>query len=73
VNLVRHVTVVGFGMGSNLFDKYVVDGAVNGVANGARGSSTLVRRLQSGLVQNYALVMGAGLVILATVYLVFKP
>jgi len=73
VNLVRHVTVIGFGQGSSLFDKYVVDGAVNGLANGARGGSTIVRRLQSGLVQNYALVMGGGIVLMAAVYLFLKP
>ena len=73
VNLVRHITVIGLGHGSSLFDKYVVDGAVNGVANGARGGSTIVRRLQSGLVQNYALVMGGGIVLMAAVYLFLKP
>ncbi|MGK2858491.1 MAG: NADH-quinone oxidoreductase subunit L [Thermoanaerobaculia bacterium] len=72
VNGVRHVTVWVFGHGSNLVDKYVVDGAVNGVAYGAKGGSTLLRRLQTGVVQNYALVMGAGLVLLAAVYLAFE-
>jgi len=73
VNLVRHVTVIVFGFGSNLFDKYVIDGAVNGVGYGARGSSGLLRRMQSGLVQNYALIMGGGIVLLAAMYLVMKP
>ncbi|MBI2214288.1 MAG: NADH-quinone oxidoreductase subunit L [Acidobacteria bacterium] len=72
VNGVRHVTVLIFGHGSNLVDKYVVDGAVNGVASGAKGSSTLLRRMQTGVVQNYALVMGAGVVLLAVVYLAFE-
>ena len=73
VNLVRHVTVIVLGFGSNLFDKYVIDGAVNGVAYTARGSSGLLRRMQSGLVQNYALIMGGGIVLLAAMYLVMKP
>ena len=30
-------------------------------------------RLQSGFVQNYALVMGGGIVLLAAVYLFLKP
>ncbi len=72
VNGVRHVTVWVFGHGSNLVDKYVVDGAVNGVAYGAKSGSTLLRKLQTGVVQNYALVMGAGLVLLAAVYLAFE-
>ncbi|MFA6957437.1 MAG: NADH-quinone oxidoreductase subunit L [Thermoanaerobaculia bacterium] len=72
VNGVRHVTVIVFGHGSNLFDKYVVDGAVNGVGYSAKGGSTLLRKLQTGVVQNYALVMGAGVVLLAVVYLAFE-
>jgi NADH-quinone oxidoreductase subunit L len=73
VNLTRHVTVIGLGHGSSLFDRYVVDGAVNGVAAGARGGSLLFRRVQSGLVQNYAMIMGAGIVLIAVVYLFTKP
>jgi NADH-quinone oxidoreductase subunit L len=73
VNGVRHVTVVALGHGSNLFDKYVVDGAVNGVGAGAKGSSMMFRRVQSGLVQNYALIMGGGIVLIALVYLFMKP
>ncbi|HEX9162228.1 MAG TPA: NADH-quinone oxidoreductase subunit L [Thermoanaerobaculia bacterium] len=73
VNGVRNVTLFLFGYGSNLFDKYVVDGAVNGIAYTAKGGSTMLRRAQSGLVQNYALVMGGGIVLLAIVYLFLKP
>jgi NADH-quinone oxidoreductase subunit L len=73
VNGVRNVTVVLFGHGSNLVDRFVVDGAVNGVALTARASSTLLRRIQSGFVQNYALIMGSGIVLLAVVYLVARP
>jgi NADH-quinone oxidoreductase subunit L len=73
VNLVRHITVFPLGHGSNLFDKYIVDGAVNGVAQTARGGSRLFRRMQSGFVQNYALVMGAGIVLITVVYLFTKP
>jgi len=73
VNGVRHVTVILLGHGSSLFDKYVVDGAVNGVGYSARGGSRLFRKLQSGFVQNYALVMGGGIVLIAAVYLFTKP
>lgn len=73
VNGVRNLTVVVFGYGSNLFDKYIVDGAVNGVADTARGGSTMFRRMQSGFVQNYAAIMGAGIVLMAVVYLFLKP
>ena len=73
VNLTRHVTVFLLGHGSSLFDRYVVDGAVNGVASTARGGSALFRRMQSGLVQNYALIMGGGIVLMTVVYLFLKP
>ncbi len=73
VNGVRHVTVFLFGHGSSIFDKYVVDGAVNGVGAAAKGGSMLFRRVQSGLVQNYALIMGGGIVLIALVYLFMKP
>jgi len=73
VNLVRHLTVILGGEGSNLFDKYVVDGAVNGVAWTAGRGSAALRKAQSGLVQNYALVMASGIVLLAVVYLFLKP
>jgi NADH-quinone oxidoreductase subunit L len=73
VNMVRHITVFPLGHGSNLLDKYVVDGLVNGVANTARGGSRFFRRMQSGFVQNYALVMGAGIVLITVVYLFTKP
>ena len=72
VNLTRHLTVLFAGEGSNLFDKYVVDGAVNGVGALARGGSTFVRKMQSGLVQNYALIMGGGIVLITVVYLFTK-
>jgi NADH-quinone oxidoreductase subunit L len=57
---------------SNLFDKNVVDGAVNGVADGFEKGWRLARRAQTGHVQNYALVMGAGLFCLVAVYLIFR-
>jgi len=72
VNGVRHLTVFVFGHGSNLIDQFVVDGAVNGLAAGAGRGSRALRKLQSGLVQNYALVMGGGIVLMAAVFLFLK-
>jgi NADH-quinone oxidoreductase subunit L len=73
VNGVRHATVFAFGHGSNIFDRYIVDGAVNGVGWGAKSGSMMFRKAQSGLVQNYALIMGGGIVLIALVYLFMKP
>ena len=73
VNLTRHITVFGGGHGMSLFDRYIVDGAVNGAAWTVGRGSMALRRAQSGFVQNYALIMGGGLVLLAVVYLFLKP
>ncbi|PSQ87122.1 MAG: NADH-quinone oxidoreductase subunit L [Bacteroidetes bacterium QS_3_64_15] len=42
------------------FDDTVVDGAVNGVADAATNASGLLRRTQTGIVQNYALALALG-------------
>ena len=54
---------------SHMIDKYLVDAVVNGLARGAGRGSFLLRRLQTGLVQNYALLMVFGLVAFLTLYL----
>jgi NADH-quinone oxidoreductase subunit L len=54
---------------SGLFDKSVVDGAVNAVGWSAQESSYWFRRLQTGLVQNYALLMLFGVFLFVGVYL----
>jgi len=54
---------------SHMIDKYVVDGLVNLVALTAGAGSYALRRFQTGLVQNYALMMIAGLFVLLTLYL----
>jgi len=45
------------------FDGKIVDGIVNGVASSAQVSSGLLRRLQTGIVQNYALALVVGVVL----------
>ena len=57
---------------SDLFDRHFVDGAVNGVADTFQSGWRLVRRAQTGRVQNYALVMGAGVLCIVAVYLIFR-
>jgi NADH-quinone oxidoreductase subunit L len=54
---------------SHMFDKYVVDGVVNLLGWSAGEGSYAFRRVQTGLVQNYALMMLAGVFVLLTVYL----
>jgi NADH-quinone oxidoreductase subunit L len=45
---------------SGAIDRWIVDGAVNGVASIVRSTGSQARRLQSGVVQNYVLVVFVG-------------
>jgi len=54
---------------SGMIDRYVVDGLVNLVGWSAGESSYGLRRVQTGLIQNYALLMLIGVFALLTVYL----
>jgi NADH-quinone oxidoreductase subunit L len=54
---------------SHMFDKVFVDGLVNGVGWSAGEGSVLVRRTQTGLVQNYALLIVLGVCAFLTIYL----
>jgi NADH:ubiquinone oxidoreductase subunit 5 (subunit L)/multisubunit Na+/H+ antiporter MnhA subunit len=57
---------------SHMLDKHAVDGLVNlGVWSTAQGSFG-IRRVQTGLVQNYALLMVAGVFVFLTVYLLAR-
>jgi NADH-quinone oxidoreductase subunit L len=57
---------------SHMADKYVVDGVVNFVGWVAGEGSYFMRRLQTGLVQNYALLMVFGLFAFVTIYLMAR-
>ena len=54
---------------SHMSDKYLVDGLVTATGRGAGRLSFLVRTVQTGLVQNYALLMLSGLFVFLTLYL----
>jgi NADH:ubiquinone oxidoreductase subunit 5 (subunit L)/multisubunit Na+/H+ antiporter MnhA subunit len=51
------------------FDREVVDGTVNGIGSATVGAGRGLRRVQTGRVQNYALGIAMGLVVMAGVYL----
>ena len=57
---------------SGLFDRYVVDGAVNLVGRSSEESSFVFRRIQTGLIQNYALLMLAGVCAFVSIYLLVR-
>jgi NADH-quinone oxidoreductase subunit L len=54
------------------FDTKVIDGAVNGAGWVAQRLGGLLRQSQTGHVQNYALGMAAGLVVVLVAFLVFR-
>ena len=56
---------------SGILDLGLVDGAVNGVAVIVQSGARAFRLVQTGIVQNYLLVMALGVFIFATLYLIF--
>ena len=54
---------------SRWFDRRVVDGAVNGVATATSSGGRGLRRIQTGRVQNYALGIALGLIVMTILYL----
>jgi len=51
------------------FDREVVDGTVNAVGTGTVGIGRELRRIQTGRVQNYALGIAIGLIVMAGSFL----
>ncbi len=51
------------------FDARVVDGTVNGIAELTQGTGRGIRQIQTGRVQNYALGIAAGLLVIAVTYM----
>ena len=57
---------------SHVIDKYVVDGIVNLIGWAAGESSYVFRRVQTGLIQNYALATLLGVFAFVTLYLLVR-
>ncbi len=53
-------------------DKGVIDGIVNGVADFCQSSAVAIRRVQTGQLQNYALVMALGLFGMISLFLFIR-
>ncbi|BFU92399.1 MAG: NADH-quinone oxidoreductase subunit L [Nitrospira sp.] len=51
-------------------DVNLIDGAVNGIARAVAWSGWLLRLIQSGQTQHYALAMAVGIVVIVTVFLI---
>jgi len=61
---VGRVLVGGFFAGLQGFDSYGVDGAVNGIANGAMATGRAIRKAHSGQLQLYGLFIGIGIIVI---------
>ncbi|HEY49367.1 MAG TPA: hypothetical protein G4O13_04910, partial [Dehalococcoidia bacterium] len=55
-----------------LFDTYIVDGTVNGVAKVTVVSGSIVRRVQTGQLQSYGLAIVLGILIIMLVWYAYK-
>ncbi|MEE2775538.1 MAG: NADH-quinone oxidoreductase subunit L [Acidobacteriota bacterium] len=69
VNGARHFTV-GVALLSGFFDKYVVDGLVNWMAWLLQQFSLMLRKVQTGLVSQYALVVVIGVLALVAMVVI---
>jgi NADH-quinone oxidoreductase subunit L len=68
-NWFMRVGVLGLANAMRVFDTYVIDGAVNGVATVTRYTGATMRQLQTGRLQNYGWAMYAGAMVIALVVL----
>jgi NADH-quinone oxidoreductase subunit L len=70
--LIRNI-VLGLSYAEQAFDRYVIDGIVNGSVVVIRGSGNIFRRTETGRVQNYAAAIFAGaLIIVLVVFFVVR-
>jgi len=69
--IVVRVLVNGIFAGLAIFDDRVVDGAVNGVANGTAAAGGAIRKVQTGQLQLYGMFIVLGLVAIAVCYYLF--
>ena len=65
--------VYGFSKLCDLFDRYIIDGAVNGVAYLGANTGGVLRKAQSGDVQRYASIIVIGIVVLIFLVVFVMP
>jgi len=67
--LIKYI-VLGLSNGAALFDRYVVDGIVNGSAKSVQRIGDATRRTETGILQNYgAAIFGGALIIALAVFI----
>jgi len=62
---------VGFGLGRvfSLFDRYVIDGIVNGTARVTQWTGELLRLIQTGVINDYIVYFGIGIILVVAILL----
>ena len=70
--ITRKIIFNGIGRPAAWFDKNIVDGFMNGLATTTAKISGLIKGLQSGKVQNYALYFFGGIIGLAALFIYFN-
>jgi len=68
---VGKVLLKGFFAVLQVFDVYVVDGAVNGIASGAMATGRAIRKAHSGQLQLYGLFIGIGIIVIVACFYLF--
>jgi NADH-quinone oxidoreductase subunit L len=71
VNTVAEV-VLAASVTSEKTDRSLVDGAVNRIADFVCGAGAVLRRLQTGMIQNYLLAMAFGILVIAVLFLLSR-
>jgi NADH-quinone oxidoreductase subunit L len=66
------VLAIGVGFALSAFDRGALDQVGNGLALGIAGAGSVLRKVQTGRVQNYGLVLFGGMAVIALVFL-FVP
>jgi NADH-quinone oxidoreductase subunit L len=69
--IVRLVLLKGLFAGFQAVDVYGVDGAVNGLADGAMATGKAIRRAHSGQLQLYGLFIGIGIIVILLCFYFF--
>jgi NADH-quinone oxidoreductase subunit L len=69
--IVKLVLLKGLFAGFQAVDSYGVDGAVNGLANGAMATGRAIRKAHSGQLQLYGLFIGIGIIVILLCFYFF--
>jgi len=69
--IVKLVLIKGLFAGFQAVDTYGVDGAVNGLAQGAMATGRVVRKAHSGQLQLYGLFIGIGVIVIIACFYLF--